>query len=43
MNHYWKVNSNPTIPPSTVKKNPKFSVPETDAIDNEISNFSKKE
>ena len=29
-----------TIPPSTVKNNPKFTQPETDAIDNEISKLS---
>ena len=26
-----------TIPPSTVKSNPKFTQPETDAFDNDIS------
>ena len=31
-----------TIPPSTVKNNPKFTQPETDAIDNEISKLLHK-
>ena len=31
-----------TIPPSTVKNNPKFTQPETDAIDNEISKLLQK-
>ena len=31
-----------TIPPSIVKNNPKFTQPETDAIDNEISKLLQK-
>ena len=31
-----------TIPPSTVKNNPNFTQPETDAIDNEISKLLQK-
>ena len=31
-----------TIPPSTVKNTPKFTQPETDAIDNEISKLLQK-
>ena len=31
-----------TIPPSIIKNNPKFTQPETDAIDNEISKLLQK-